>query len=143
MSNKLFIFFLMIRRPPRSTRTDTLFPYTTLFRSFVHSHGCGSNAKSCDCTASGKLVDRHTSLPSDDHYICGPEDGADAAHRQHAGLEPEHGEERTHRQRQRGPVHGRPDCAIDGAGSDTHFAHLPEKGVGPDTACKLEINTHN
>src|SRR3546814_19081048 len=30
-----FIFFLMIRRPPRSTRTDTLFPYTTLFRSIV------------------------------------------------------------------------------------------------------------
>src|SRR3546814_1082361 len=29
----LYIFFLMIRRPPRSTRTDTLFPYTTLFRS--------------------------------------------------------------------------------------------------------------
>src|SRR3546814_5648316 len=26
-------FFLMIRRPPRSTRTDTLFPYTTRFRS--------------------------------------------------------------------------------------------------------------
>src|SRR3546814_16140695 len=30
-----FVFFLMIRRPPRSTRTDTLFPYTTLFRSRV------------------------------------------------------------------------------------------------------------
>src|SRR3546814_10522750 len=29
----LSFFFLMIRRPPRSTRTDTLFPYTTLFRS--------------------------------------------------------------------------------------------------------------
>src|SRR3546814_10078284 len=29
----ILIFFLMIRRPPRSTRTDTLFPYTTLFRS--------------------------------------------------------------------------------------------------------------
>src|SRR3546814_4815526 len=27
------LFFLMIRRPPRSTRPDTLFPYTTLFRS--------------------------------------------------------------------------------------------------------------
>src|SRR3546814_12025597 len=27
------LFFLMIRRPPRCTRTDTLFPYTTLFRS--------------------------------------------------------------------------------------------------------------
>src|SRR3546814_2872336 len=26
----------MIRRPPRSTRTDTLFPYTTLFRSVLH-----------------------------------------------------------------------------------------------------------
>src|SRR3546814_7958938 len=46
----MFIFFLMIRRPPRSTRTDTLFPYTTLFRSlsllsllfsilFLASHG--------------------------------------------------------------------------------------------------------
>src|SRR3546814_1854778 len=36
-------FFLMIRRPPRSTRTDTLFPYTTLFRSVVRalpSPGC-------------------------------------------------------------------------------------------------------
>src|SRR3546814_8140286 len=42
-----------------------------LRRGFVHSHGCGSNAKSCDCTASGKLVDRHTSLPSDDHYKIG------------------------------------------------------------------------
>src|SRR3546814_13865815 len=29
----------MIRRPPRSTRTDTLFPYTTLFRSFRTSFG--------------------------------------------------------------------------------------------------------
>src|SRR3546814_16385162 len=38
-------FFLMIRRPPRSTRTDTLFPYTTLFRSrerpCVQSPRCG------------------------------------------------------------------------------------------------------
>src|SRR3546814_14418327 len=33
----MLFFFLMIRRPPRSTRTDTLFPYTTLFRS----KGCG------------------------------------------------------------------------------------------------------
>src|SRR3546814_15847760 len=29
------VFFLMIRRPPRSTRTDTLFPYTTLCRSLL------------------------------------------------------------------------------------------------------------
>src|SRR3546814_16447295 len=31
----LYFVFLMIRRPPRSTRTDTLFPYTTLFRSII------------------------------------------------------------------------------------------------------------
>src|SRR3546814_13463704 len=34
----LFVFFLMRRRPPRSTRTDTPFPYTTLFRSFSSKH---------------------------------------------------------------------------------------------------------
>src|SRR3546814_13632231 len=31
----LYLFFLMIRRPPRATRTDTLIPYTTLFRSRI------------------------------------------------------------------------------------------------------------
>src|SRR3546814_12366452 len=37
----------MIRRPPRSTRTDTLFPYTTLFRSELHNnhHAYGTSAK--------------------------------------------------------------------------------------------------
>src|SRR3546814_17086223 len=35
VSHLCSLFFLMIRRPPRSTRTDTLFPYTTLFRSIV------------------------------------------------------------------------------------------------------------
>src|SRR3546814_21065615 len=39
-----FFFFLMIRRPPRSTRTDTLFPYTTLFRS---CRGCGPGGSRC------------------------------------------------------------------------------------------------
>src|SRR3546814_12691228 len=34
------VFFLMIRRPPRSTRTDTLFPYTTLFRSAIQRGVC-------------------------------------------------------------------------------------------------------
>src|SRR3546814_12224543 len=32
----------MIRRPPRSTRTDTLFPYTTLFRSLSFAPPCNS-----------------------------------------------------------------------------------------------------
>src|SRR3546814_16683547 len=34
-SHSAFIFFLMIRRPPISTRTDSLFPFTTLFLSFL------------------------------------------------------------------------------------------------------------
>src|SRR3546814_6723214 len=37
-SPRLRLFLLMIRRPPRSTRTDTLFPYTTLFRSVADGH---------------------------------------------------------------------------------------------------------
>src|SRR3546814_3637924 len=37
----LLFFFLMIRRPPRSTRTDTVFPYTTLFRSLHGAAGSG------------------------------------------------------------------------------------------------------
>src|SRR3546814_1460823 len=41
-------FFLMIRRPPRSTRTDTLFPYTTLFRS------CRESMR--HCSAGGRSV---------------------------------------------------------------------------------------
>src|SRR3546814_20183503 len=41
-----FIVFLMVRRPPRSTRTDTLFPYTTLFRSKLAEEAllCGLEA---------------------------------------------------------------------------------------------------
>src|SRR3546814_10608590 len=41
----MLFFFLMIRRPPRSTRTDTLFPYTTLFRSQPRSEVRGHQAK--------------------------------------------------------------------------------------------------
>src|SRR3546814_11886743 len=40
----MFFFFLMIRRPPRSTRTDTLFPYTTLFRSAGAGGGAGGRS---------------------------------------------------------------------------------------------------
>src|SRR3546814_2919970 len=45
----LLFFFLMIRRPPRSTRTDTLFPYTTLFRSHrPHAQPIGGPAGPLD-----------------------------------------------------------------------------------------------
>src|SRR3546814_17704117 len=41
----------MIRRPPRSTRTDTLFPYTTLFRSGPNSErGCSRRIAADGCT---------------------------------------------------------------------------------------------
>src|SRR3546814_19332239 len=36
----------MLRRPPRSTRTDTLFPYTTLFRSLAVPTWCANSARS-------------------------------------------------------------------------------------------------
>src|SRR3546814_1576891 len=39
--SEVVFFFLKIRRPPRSTRTDTLFPYTTLFRSRRPGMGTG------------------------------------------------------------------------------------------------------
>src|SRR3546814_17857433 len=44
----LSLCFLMIRRPPRSTRTDTLFPYTTLFRS------AWSGKRRISCRAGGQ-----------------------------------------------------------------------------------------
>src|SRR3546814_10979869 len=43
-----FFFFLMIRRPPRSTLTDTLFPYTTLFRSCFSLFVGGDRAGASD-----------------------------------------------------------------------------------------------
>src|SRR3546814_4297261 len=41
----VLFFFLMLRRPPRSTRTDTLFPYTTLFRSDRRGDGRGAHPR--------------------------------------------------------------------------------------------------
>src|SRR3546814_20982336 len=43
-SVSFFFFVLMIRLPPRSTRTDTLFPYTTLFRSSRSGPGITSSS---------------------------------------------------------------------------------------------------
>src|SRR3546814_17885980 len=51
------LFLLMIRRPPRSTRTDTLFPYTTLFRS-VLEHVLFEPAVAGNAQGFGARVDR-------------------------------------------------------------------------------------
>src|SRR3546814_18655878 len=54
-------FFLMIRRPPRSTPTDTLFPYTSLFRSLRQSERgniCGRGSARCHLTPDGLPPER-------------------------------------------------------------------------------------
>src|SRR3546814_6561173 len=50
----LLFFFIMIRRPPRSTRTDTLFPYTTLFRSSISSMTTAIAIRCCGCRKAGR-----------------------------------------------------------------------------------------
>src|SRR5213075_3543006 len=55
---EVYFFFLMIRRPPRSTQQGTLFPYTTLFRSL-----CGGFARHAGCVEMlpGTRSEEHTS----------------------------------------------------------------------------------
>src|SRR3546814_16759902 len=53
-------FFVMIRRPPRSTRTDTLFPYTTLFRSVHLQRG-----SICQMSTAEIASDIRIGLPAD------------------------------------------------------------------------------
>src|SRR3546814_1650607 len=48
----------MIRRPPRSTRTDTLFPYTTLFRSCILEYKVAQAAKGILSAETGRFFDR-------------------------------------------------------------------------------------
>src|SRR3546814_14584103 len=67
----LLFFFLMIRRPPRSTRTDTLFPYTTLFRSIVAVHQQKMGIDPQSLCNSLDVVDRDVALaPLDSAEIC-------------------------------------------------------------------------
>src|SRR3546814_14655664 len=77
-------FFLMTLRPPRSTRTDTLFPYTALFRSPVHRQDDGEGIPgdgilqvvvwqvhaglAADRKAAGKLRRRSIDVDLGDHW---------------------------------------------------------------------------
>src|SRR3546814_1200560 len=66
----------MIRRPPRSTRTDTLFPYTTLFRSPVQrTRGIG-NAAAAASRKSPTIEDDREKLTGDSRVILIVEDDA-------------------------------------------------------------------
>src|SRR3546814_7823811 len=62
----IFFFFLMIRRPPRSTRTDTLFPYTTLFRSSAPARRWSSGAVAAEAPLRHSPRDDR-SLRSEEH----------------------------------------------------------------------------
>src|SRR3546814_1678827 len=62
----------MIRRPPRSTRTDTLFPYTTLFRSSCNGDAIMANAVKGE--ASLKAGDKEYTLVMSVNALCEAED---------------------------------------------------------------------
>src|SRR3546814_12802239 len=55
----------MIRRPPRSTRTDTLFPYTTLFRSVEHVEAVACRAEPCEGVDAAIVVREEGKLGAD------------------------------------------------------------------------------
>src|SRR3546814_6282062 len=78
MRYDLFFFFLMIRRPPRSTRTDTLFPYTTLFRAAGYRQA-GAAGRSLPPTA----ATRRPAL-RDRRHRRGPGAGGHPGHRRRA-----------------------------------------------------------
>src|SRR3546814_5089428 len=60
----------MIRRPPRSTRTDTLFPYTTLFRSQDQTHGgFGRRLDDAVVKAARRLDDHRQHVPINDLFV--------------------------------------------------------------------------
>src|SRR3990170_3040166 len=67
VSSFVFFFFLMIRRPPRST----LFPYTTLFRSSRRSGSTGGRKGWPSTSPARRRSEEHTSeLQSPDHLVC-------------------------------------------------------------------------
>src|SRR3546814_15003982 len=61
-------FFLMIRRPPRSTRTDTLFPYTTRFRS-RYRQGQATGPRSRQWQPKAESCSPHAPLKTDPQQL--------------------------------------------------------------------------
>src|SRR3546814_20193949 len=66
----------MIRRPPRSTRTDTLFPYTTLFRSAFAKSGKEGAASIPDQEVNSDVIPGYATAPDDLSNLFGSDDGA-------------------------------------------------------------------
>src|SRR3546814_20244362 len=84
-SLSLILFFLMIRRPPGSTRTYTLFPYTTLFRSKPCLHG--SDAHDLESVAS-PFGDRFSWIKGGLEFDALRQACIDPGDRAHVGSEP-------------------------------------------------------
>src|SRR3546814_8887019 len=59
----------MIRRPPRSTRTDTLFPYTTLFRSVSSNHGPTLEVVETYYSENGVPIEEDTNYPYENRFL--------------------------------------------------------------------------
>src|SRR3546814_10076059 len=76
----------MIRRPPRSTRTDTLFPYTTLFRS-DHLHAAGGDHLPARAR---NLIQLGPERPDDEQHDREKGDGDDDQRRAVAARSEEH-----------------------------------------------------
>src|SRR3546814_12343366 len=68
----LLFFFLMIRRPPRSTRTDTLFPYTTLFRSRRRQRADGVRGAGRPAAGRRRVSWRHAACATPETPACVP-----------------------------------------------------------------------
>src|SRR3546814_7626375 len=118
-------FFLMIRRPPRSTRTDTLFPYTTLFRS-------GGAPRPRGRPPAGALPHGGVALDRGDALAAGADPcrrGRGAAFRAPerdppAGLAQfSHGRLRRRAARPRRPADGRPAAALDRKSTRLNSSH--------------------
>src|SRR3546814_9003754 len=65
----VLMFFLMIRRPPISTRTDTLFPYTTLFRSALVAQRL-ANLAHMSLQFGGRVSKQRGQRPEGELHLC-------------------------------------------------------------------------
>src|SRR3546814_12891847 len=111
----------MIRRPPRSTRTDTLFPYTTLFRSHSAADEKGEQKKTGGADMAPKHRDRQkdrTDKRGDDREEDDETPVVKIGHR--ARGQGQQGDRPSERRLAQGPMIGRA----------VHFDHSPRSGNG-------------
>src|SRR3546814_14490690 len=117
-------FFLMIRRPPRSTLTDTLFPYTTLFRSGTGSRARGRSRRARHAQRRRQIEPAVVERPPGDHAL----DPVARMDREHVDIRnPRHAARRAHRQIARARAHDRRIASypLDQHATAKHTEHSP------------------